>query len=128
MIEKSIKDKAAHQDYLIELIAAEIAFRNKRSRKINITISHFPYIKTIKYFDFLSVHHQKRPNQEFSHSLLYRKQSQHHFIGSSSVGKTYLSTTISIEVSSNVYQPTLSFCRIYVRNLSSQLKKIVLKK
>ena len=52
VIEKSIKSNTALQDSLIELTDAEIAFRDERARKINITVSHFPYIKTVKDFDF----------------------------------------------------------------------------
>ena len=41
VIEKSIKSNTALQDSLIELTDAEIAFRDERARKINITVSHF---------------------------------------------------------------------------------------
>ena len=47
VIEKSIKSNTALQDSLIELTDAEIAFRDERARKINITVSHFPYIKRL---------------------------------------------------------------------------------
>ena len=52
VIDKSVKNKTSLQDSLIELTAAEIAFRDERARKINIMVSHFPYVKTIKDFDF----------------------------------------------------------------------------
>ena len=53
VIDKSVKENYTLLDSLIELTSAEIAFRDERARKINITVSHFPYIKTIKDFDFL---------------------------------------------------------------------------
>ena len=52
VIDKSVKEKISLQDSLLELTSAEIAFRDERARKINVTVSHFPYIKTIKDFDF----------------------------------------------------------------------------
>ena len=53
VIDKSVKENNTLQDSLLELTSAEIAFRDERARKINITVSHFPYIKTINDFDFL---------------------------------------------------------------------------
>ena len=52
VIDKSVKENISLQDSLLELTSAEIAFRDERARKINVTVSHFPYIKTIKDFDF----------------------------------------------------------------------------
>ena len=54
VIDKSVKENISLQDSLLELTSAEIAFRDERARKINVTVSHFPYIKTIKDFDLLS--------------------------------------------------------------------------
>ena len=47
VIDKSVKSNTSLQDSLIELTSAEITFREERARKINVTISNFPYIKTI---------------------------------------------------------------------------------
>ena len=46
------KNKTSLVDSLLELTNAEIEFRAERAKKINITTSHFPYIKTFKDFDF----------------------------------------------------------------------------
>ena len=51
-IEKSIKSNISLQESLLELTRAEIAFKDERAKKINITVSNFPYIKTINDFDF----------------------------------------------------------------------------
>ena len=45
-IEKSIKSNISLQESLLELTRAEIAFKDERAKKINITVSNFPYIKT----------------------------------------------------------------------------------
>lgn len=39
-------------DILYELTNSEIKYRDDRARKINITVSSFPYLKTINDFDF----------------------------------------------------------------------------
>ena len=101
VIEKSIKINTALQDSLIELTDAEIAFRDERARKINITVSHFPYIKTVKDFDFS---YQPTINKEqimdFLSLRFIEQKSNIIFVGSSGVGKTHLATAIGIEAAS----------------------------
>ena len=101
VIEKSIKSNTALQDSLIELTDAEIAFRDERARKINITVSHFPYIKTVKDFDFS---YQPTINKEqimdFLSLRFIEQKSNIIFVGSSGVGKTHLATAIRIEAAS----------------------------
>ena len=101
VIEKSIKSNTALQDSLIELTDAEIAFRDERARKINITVSHFPYIKTVKDFDFS---YQPTINKEqimdFLSLRFIEQKSNIIFVGSSGVGKTHLATAIGIEAAS----------------------------
>lgn len=40
-------------DALFELTEAELEFRNERASKIQISVSAFPFEKTVKDFDFL---------------------------------------------------------------------------
>ncbi len=51
-ITNSVKNNVGLQDSLLELTKAEIEFRDERAKKINITVSNFPYIRTINQFDF----------------------------------------------------------------------------
>ena len=101
VIEKSIKSNTALQDSLIELTDAEIAFRDERARKINITVSHFPYIKTVQDFDFS---YQPTINKEqimdFLSLRFIEQKSNIIFVGSIGVGKTHLATAIGIEAAS----------------------------
>lgn len=101
VIDKSVKNKMALQDSLLELTNAEIEFRDQRARKINIITSHFPYQKTIKDFDFS---YQPSINKEQIMDLMTLRfmetKSNVIFIGSSGVGKTHLATAIGIEAAS----------------------------
>ena len=101
VIDKSVKENNTLQDSLLELTSAEIAFRDERARKINITVSHFPYIKTIKDFDFSF---QPTINKEQILDLMSLRfideKTNIIFIGSSGVGKTHLATAIGIEAAS----------------------------
>ena len=101
VIDKSTKNKTSLVDSLLELTNAEIEFRAERAKKINITTSHFPYIKTFKNFDFL---YQPSVNKEQIADLkslrFIETKTNIIFIGSSGVGKTHLATAIGIEAAS----------------------------
>lgn len=101
VIDKSVKENNSLLDSLIELTSAEIAFRDERARKINITVSHFPYIKTIKDFDFsFQPTINKEQILDFMSLRFIDEKTNIIFIGSSGVGKTHLATAIGIEAAS----------------------------
>ena len=50
VIEKSVKESSSLLDSLLELTSAEIAFRDERARKINITVSQGLSSKVCKLF------------------------------------------------------------------------------
>ncbi len=101
VIDKSVKSGTTLQDSLLELTNAEIQFRDERARKVNVMTSHFPYIKTIKDFDFS---YQPSVNKEQIMDLtglrFIEEKSNIIFVGSSGVGKTHLATAIGIEAAS----------------------------
>ena len=100
-IEKSIKTNISLQESLLELTRAEIAFKDERAKKINITVSNFPYIKTINDFDF---DYQPTINKNQIMDLISLRfiedKSNIIFAGTSGVGKTHLATSIGIEAAS----------------------------
>lgn len=100
-ISKSVKNNISLQDSLLELTNAEIEFRDERAKKVNIVVSNFPYIKTLKDFDF-SYQPTINKNQIMDLSTLrfIEEKSNIIFIGSSGVGKTHLATAIGIEAAS----------------------------
>ena len=100
-IDKAINENKSTIDILNEMTEAEIEFREERARLINLTISHFPFHKTIDDFDF-SYQPSINKNQILDLlSLRFVEQNENIlFIGSSGVGKTHLATAIGIEASS----------------------------
>ena len=98
IIDKSVKLGSSLQESLLELTAAEIQFRDEHARKINILTSHFPYLKTVKDFDFA---YQPSINRDQIMSQMdlrfIEEKSNIIFVGSSGVGKTHLATSIGIE-------------------------------
>jgi len=94
------KDKSLI-DSLYDLTKAEIEFRDQRARRINITVSSFPYHKTIKDFDFSyqpTINKQKI--MELSSLRFIDDKSNVIFIGSPGVGKTHLATALGMEAAS----------------------------
>ena len=101
VIERSVKTGATLQDSLTELTEAEIAFRGERAKKINIVKSHFPFMRTIRDFDFSYQPSINRKQIEDLASLRFMDTNSNViFVGSSGVGKTHLATAIGIEAAS----------------------------
>lgn len=107
-------------DILKELTDKEIEFREDRAAQINLTISNFPYHKTVNDFDF-----SYQPNISKNQILdlcslrFIETNSNILFIGSSGVGKTHLATSIGMEASSK----RLSTYFIHFNDLMTKIKK-----
>lgn len=100
-ISKSVKNNISLQDSLYELTKAEIEFRDERAKKINIVVSNFPYIKTLKEFDFTyQPTINKNQIMDLATLRFIDEKSNIIFLGSSGVGKTHLATAIGIEAAS----------------------------
>ncbi len=118
-------NKLSIVDTLLTLTDAEIKFRDDRARKINITVSSFPYVKTIKDFDFSYQPQINKAQIEDLCSLRFlNTKTNIVFIGSPGVGKTHLATSIGIEAASQ----RLSTYFINFSNLMMKIKKAVAEK
>ena len=129
VIDKSVKGNNTLQDSLLELTSAEIAFRDERAKKINITVSHFPYIKTIKDFDFS---YQPTINKDqimdFMSLRFIDEKTNIIFIGSSGVGKTHLATAIGIEAASKRISTYLIHFAVLMEKFKQGQRRTVLKR
>lgn len=115
----AISEKTA-TDVLKELTDLEVEFREERARQINLTISHFPFHKTVEDFDF-SYQPSINKNQILDLlTLRFVEQNENIlFIGSSGVGKTHLAVSIGMEASSKRYSTYF----IHFNTLMEKLKK-----
>ena len=88
-------------DILHELSQAEIDFRDDRAKRINITVSSFPYHKTINDFDFT---YQPTINKtkilDLASLRFMDEKSNIIFMGSPGTGKTHLATALGMEAAS----------------------------
>ena len=86
---------------LIDLTNAEITFRDERARRINITVSSFPYHKTLSDFDFSyqpTIH--KTKIDDLATLRFMDEKANIIFMGSPGTGKTHLATALGIEAAS----------------------------
>lgn len=95
------KNEKAFTDVLYELTKAEIEFRDERAKRINVTVSSFPYLKTIKDFDFsYQPTVSKQKIMDLATLRFMDDKSNIIFMGSPGTGKTHLATALGIEAAS----------------------------
>lgn len=85
-------------DILYDLTTEEIKFRDDRAKRINITVSSFPYLKTINDFDF-SYQPSINKQQILDLATLRFMEAKENviFMGSPGTGKTHLAVSLGIE-------------------------------
>lgn len=103
-MDEGVKSQKSYVEILKELTDAEIEFREERARQINLTISHFPFQKTLDDFDFSYQPSVNKQQILDLMSLRFIDENQNLlFIGSSGVGKTHLAISIGMECASKRY-------------------------
>ncbi len=86
-------------EFVGELVAKEVAYKNANSMLYNVKVAGFPYVKTIDEFDFeFQPSLQKEMIESIAHSKFYENSTNIIFTGSPGVGKTHLSIAIAREV------------------------------
>jgi DNA replication protein DnaC len=89
-------------DALLHLTEKEIAFRNERASKAQVTVSGFPFIKTLDDFDFDFQPSVSKPQMYDFASLRFIANAQNLlFYGSPGVGKTHLAVAIGVAAASS---------------------------
>lgn len=103
-MDKALEDNKSSIDILNELTSAEIEFREDRAKQINLTISHFPFLKTFDDFEF---EYQPSINKKQIldlGSLRFVEENENILlIGSSGVGKTHLAVSLGMEAATKHY-------------------------
>lgn len=119
-VDSAVKNEKSITEIFKELTDVEIDFREERARQINLTISHFPFHKTLDDFDFS---YQPSINKAQILDLMSLKFIEENenilLIGSSGVGKTHLATSIGMEASSKRFSTYF----IHFNVLMEKLKK-----
>lgn len=92
------KKDVSLQESLLRITEREISLRNQRAAQIQVSVSHFPYVKTIDEFDF---HFQTSVNKSEIKDLATLRFLENKenvlFYGTPGTDKTHLATAIGIE-------------------------------
>lgn len=116
----NIKDKdITITDVLYDLTEKEIAFRNERASKIQVTVSAFPFEKEVKDFDF-SYQPSINKNQILELETLRFLENKENilFVGTSGVGKTHLAVALGIAAAKKRYQTYFISCHKLILQLN----------
>ena len=95
---KLIKGRTSILDALIHISEREISLRNHRAAQIQVSVSHFPYIKTLEEFDY---HFQPSVNKteirDFGTLRFLEHKENILFYGTPGTGKTHLATAMGCD-------------------------------
>lgn len=84
-------------DALLHLTDKEIEFRNERASKVQVSVSGFPFVKTLDDFDFdYQPSVNKRQMYDLQELRFMDKAENILFYGSSGVGKTHLAIALGV--------------------------------
>ena len=106
-------------DALCHLTEKEIEFRNERASKIQISVSGFPFIKTLTEFDFdYQPSVNKNQLMDLCSLRFMDKAENILFYGSSGVGKTHLAVAIGIAAASTRQMTYFISCHDLIMQLN----------
>ena len=92
---KVSKEGLGVQDAMIHLTDREICLRNKRAAQIQVSVSHFPFERTIEQYDFTFQPTVSKAEIKDLATLRFMEQAENIlFYGTPGTGKTHLATAI----------------------------------
>ena len=118
-LEEISKREIPFTDALLELTEKELVFRNERASKIQISVSAFPYEKTLADFDFDFQPSINKVQMMDLESLRFLENKENVlFFGSSGVGKTHLAVALGVAAAKNRYITYFISCHDLIMQLN----------
>lgn len=112
------EDKKTVIDALYELTTLEMDLKYERAMNACVRVANFPFIKTFNEFDFsFQPSINKDKILDFSNLRFIENNENILFVGSPSVGKTHLATSIGIEAAKSRYSTYFIICNDLILNL-----------
>jgi DNA replication protein DnaC len=118
-LEEITKKEIPFTEALLELTEKELDFRNERASKIQISVSAFPFEKTLKDFDFDFQPSINKTQLLDLESLRFIENKENIlFFGTSGVGKTHLAVALGIAAAKTRYLTYFISCHDLIMQLN----------
>ncbi|MFU0801367.1 MAG: IS21-like element helper ATPase IstB [Xylanivirga thermophila] len=118
-LEEITKKEIPFTEALLELTEKELDFRNERASKIQISVSAFPFEKTLKDFDFDFQPSINKTQLLDLESLRFIENKENIlFFGTSGVGKTHLAVALGIAAAKKRYPTYFISCHDLIMQLN----------
>ena len=96
-LNKTVKEGTSVQEALVHLTDREIEKRDERAAQVQVSVSHFPYIKTAREYDYSFQPNVNKAEIDDLCSLRFIENKENVlFYGTPGTGKTHLAVSIII--------------------------------
>ncbi len=105
LADEAVKKKRSYLEFLEQVLAAEHALRQERSRQMLIKLATFPSVKSLDQFDFeAGAGAPKARIQELAGLAFVERRENVIFLGPSGTGKTHLAIALGLRATERGYK------------------------
>lgn len=98
VLNRCLKAKKGHEDFILELLEQEVAARRISALKNRIQLAKFPQIKDLDTFDFKESHVDETMLRHLYEGDILKNRKNIIFMGGSGTGKTHLASSIGLNM------------------------------
>lgn len=98
VLNRCLKAKKGHEDFILELLEQEVATRRISALKNRIQLAKFPQIKDLDTFDFTESHVDETMIRHLYEGDILNNRKNIIFMGGSGTGKTHLASSIGLNI------------------------------
>ena len=98
VLNRCLKAKKGHEDFILELLEQEVAARRISALKNRIQLAKFPQIKDLDTFDFTESHVDETMIRHLYEGDILKSRKNIIFMGGSGTGKTHLASSIGLNM------------------------------
>ena len=114
------KNNISFLDALLNLTEKEIEFKEQRASEFNIRVAGFPFIRTLKEFDFdFQPSINKKEILDLATLRFVEQKKNILLIGSTGVGKTHIATAVGIEAAKKRVSTYFISCHDLITKLTT---------